>query len=211
MAFVARLCDVAPDGTSALVTTGVLNGTRRASLTQPEPMDPEQIYELDIELDCTAWRFAPGHRIRLAVSSADFPNLWPTPFPGTNRVYRGAGTPSRLLLPVVPIRQPDDEAAPTPAVAPVSPYTLGPDERPWELVHDVLGDRTGLRTVPETCAARPRRPSSPPKPASACGRATATPPMSWPRASTAGASSAPTAPSPWTPAARCGARPPRFI
>jgi len=29
----------------------------------------------------------------------------------------------------------------------VRPYTLGPDERPWELVHDVLGDRTGLRTV----------------------------------------------------------------
>jgi putative CocE/NonD family hydrolase len=75
MAFVARLCDVAPDGTSALVTTGVLNGTRRASLTQPEPMDPEQTYELDIELDCTAWRLEPGHRLRLAVSSADFPNL----------------------------------------------------------------------------------------------------------------------------------------
>jgi putative CocE/NonD family hydrolase len=147
MAFVARLCDVAPDGTSALVTTGVLNGTRRASLTRPEPMDPEQTYELDIELDCTAWRFAPGHRVRLAVSSADFPNLWPTPFPGANRVHRGAGTPSRLLLPVVPSRQPDDEAAPTPAVAPVSPYRLGPDERPWELAHDVLGDRTGLRTV----------------------------------------------------------------
>ena len=35
MAFVARLCDVAPDGTSALVCSGVLNGTRRTSLTQP--------------------------------------------------------------------------------------------------------------------------------------------------------------------------------
>ena len=105
MAFVARLCDVAPDGTSALITTGVLNGTRRASLDRPEPMAPDQIYELDLELDCTAWRFEPGHRIRLAVSSADFPNLWPTPFPGANRVHRGAGTPSRLLLPVVPSRR----------------------------------------------------------------------------------------------------------
>ena len=147
MAFVARLCDVAPDGTSALITTGVLNGTRRASLRQPEPMDPEQIYELDVELDCTAWRFEPGHRIRLAVSSADFPNLWPTPFPGTNRVYRGAGAPSRLLLPVLPIQQPIDNARPQPAAASVRPYALGPDERPWELVHDVLGDRTGLRTL----------------------------------------------------------------
>jgi hypothetical protein len=80
-------------------------------------------------------------------SSADFPNLWPTPFPATNRVYRGTGAPPRLLLPVVPFQPADDEALPAEPSTSASPYTLWPDERPWELVHDVLGDRTGLRAV----------------------------------------------------------------
>src|SRR5262249_26174239 len=78
---------------------------------------------------------------------ADFPNLWPTPFPGTNRVYRGAGRPSRLVLPVVPTRDGRDEAVLAPAPGGAAPYRLSPDERPWELVQDVLGDRTGLRTL----------------------------------------------------------------
>jgi uncharacterized protein len=94
MAFVARLCGVAPDGTGALVCRGVLNGTRRASLAHPEAMVPAQTHELAIEPDCTAWRFEAGHRVRLSVSSADFPNVWPTPFAGTNRLYRGC-TPRR--------------------------------------------------------------------------------------------------------------------
>ena len=92
MAFVARLSDVAPDGTSAQVTIGVLNGTRRNSLTDPEPMEPGEVYELHVDLDATAWRFERGHRIRLSISSADFPNLWPTPYNGTNRVYRDSRT-----------------------------------------------------------------------------------------------------------------------
>ena len=104
MAFVARLSDVAPDGASAQVTIGVLNGTRRNSLTDPEPMEPGEVYELHVDLDATAWRFERGHRIRLSISSADFPNLWPTPYLGTNRVYRDSGRESYLELPVVPTR-----------------------------------------------------------------------------------------------------------
>jgi hypothetical protein len=146
MTFVARLCDVAPDGTSALVCRGVVNGTRRASLTRPEPMDPAQTYELAIELDCTAWRFEPGHRIRLAVSSADFPNVWPTPLPGTNRLYRGAQTPSRLHVPVVPTGTGTDEAEYSPPQEETSEeHRHSPRQAPWEVVHDVLGERVGLK------------------------------------------------------------------
>ena len=145
MAFVARLCDVAPDGSSALVCSGVLNGTRRTSLTHPEPMDPEAVYELPVELDCTAWRFAPGHRLRLAVSSADFPNVWPTPLPGTNRVYRAEAYPSRLVLPVVPTKPVKNEVTFAPSPATVSVHQGTPDANPWEIAHDVLRDRTGLR------------------------------------------------------------------
>lgn len=172
MAFVARLSDVAPDGTSAQVTIGVLNGTRRNSLTDPEPMTPGEVYELHVDLDATAWRFERGHRIRLSISSADFPNLWPTPYPGTNRVYRDSGRESRLELPVVPTREtpktcatpdtayrlpgeathespagalPPDEMAYEPSAAPRTYPAVSPGVVPWEITHDVMRDRTGLR------------------------------------------------------------------
>src|SRR5215213_3583265 len=113
--FVGRLCDVAPDGSSALVTKGVLNATHRASHTDPSPLVPGQLYELEIELDATSWLFEPGHRIRLSVSNADFPNTWPAPTLSTSRLHLGGEQPSRLVLPVVP--EPA-EPVPTPVFAP---------------------------------------------------------------------------------------------
>lgn len=100
--FVAKLADVAPDGGSALIVDGSLNGTRRRSLTEPEPMSPGEVYELDIPMGPTGWVMKPGHRLRLAVSGADFPNLWPTPERAVNRLYRGGRYPSRVILPVAP-------------------------------------------------------------------------------------------------------------
>ncbi len=151
MAFVARLSDVAPDGTSAQVTMGVLNGTRRNSHTDPEPIEPGEIYELHVDLDATAWRFERGHRIRLSISSADFPNLWPTPYRGTNRVYRDSGRESYLELPVVPTREapagelPPDEMEYEPSAAPRRYPEASPRVVPWEIAQDVMRDRTGLR------------------------------------------------------------------
>src|SRR5262249_25496476 len=100
--FVVKLADVAPDGSSALIVDGSLNGTRRKSLTEPEPMTPGEVYELNIPMNPTGWVLQPGHRLRLAVSGADFPNLWPTPERARLRVYRDAEHPSRVVLPVVP-------------------------------------------------------------------------------------------------------------
>ena len=95
--FVAKLANVAPDGYSALITDGALNGTRRSSLTNPEPMQPGEIYELKIPMAPTGWVIPAGHRLRLAISSADFPNLWPTPYrasePGLQR--RRSSVPDR--------------------------------------------------------------------------------------------------------------------
>ncbi len=145
MAFVVRLCDVAPDGTSALVCSGVLNGTRRASLDHPQALEPGVVYALRIDLDATAWRFRKGHRIRLAVASADFPNLWPTPYRGTNRIYRRPTEWSRLSLPVWPLRVGTDEIAFAPGSA-VDPYALGPQEPVWQLIDDMMGQRKGLKT-----------------------------------------------------------------
>jgi putative CocE/NonD family hydrolase len=153
MAFVTRLSDVAPDGTSALICTGVLNGTRRTSLREPEAMAPGEVYELEFALDATAWRFAPGHQIRLALCSADFPNLWPTPYKGTNRLYRDTAHPSTLSLPLVLIRENDgDGDLPKNEIdfgfgENVAVYALTPDEPPWQIVRDLLGNRVGLQFV----------------------------------------------------------------
>ena len=98
----ASLSDVDPDGASTLVAKGMLNVTRRHSLTDPAPLGPGEPAELAIEIDATGWRFLAGHRLRLAIAAADWPNVWPTPEPGSVDVWHGAGRPSRLVLPVVP-------------------------------------------------------------------------------------------------------------
>jgi hypothetical protein len=100
--FVVKLADVAPDGHSALIVDGSLNGTRRQSLIDPSPMKPNEVYELNIPMWPTGWVIKPGHRLRVAISGADFPNLWPTPLPARNRIYRGKTHPSRVVLPVAP-------------------------------------------------------------------------------------------------------------
>lgn len=100
--FVAKLCDVAPDGSSALICDGSLNATRRSSLTDPKPLVPGEIYELDVPMNPIGWVLAPGHRLRLSIAGADFPNLWPTPESGKHRVHRGPDQSSRLIVPIVP-------------------------------------------------------------------------------------------------------------
>ena len=77
--WIVRLCDVAPDGTSTLVSKGILNGAHRDSNIEPSPLVPDEVYELEFNLKSMSWVFPPGHRIRVAVCNADFPNLWPTP------------------------------------------------------------------------------------------------------------------------------------
>ena len=100
--FVAKLADVAPDGHSALIVDGSLNGARRESLTDPKPMEPGAVYELNIPMLPTGWLLKKGHRLRLAISSSDFPNIWPTPERARLRVYHGGRYASRVLLPVAP-------------------------------------------------------------------------------------------------------------
>ncbi len=139
--FAASLCDVAPDGRSHLVAKGMLNVTRRKSLLEPEPLEPGAVVELGIEIDCTGWIFAAGHRIRLDVANADFPNVWPTPVPATSRVHRGPGL-SQLTLPVVPPQ--GSAAAPEFRVSPVAVARHASAVRQpiWQVARDVLTGRT---------------------------------------------------------------------
>jgi hypothetical protein len=76
---VARLCDIAPTGASLLVTRGVLSLTHRCRHDALTPLQPGTRVDVELRLDCAGHRFAPGHRIRLAVSSTYWPWVWPTP------------------------------------------------------------------------------------------------------------------------------------
>jgi hypothetical protein len=101
-----RLCDVFPDGTSALVTRGVLNLTHRSSHEHVEPLEPGRRYEVRVPLDVMAYRVPAGHRLRLAVSPTYWPWAWPSPAPVRLTLHGG-----RVELPERPPR-PEDAGLP---------------------------------------------------------------------------------------------------
>ena len=72
-----KLNDVWPDGTSALVTRGLLNLTHRVE--PPAPLVPGEPYEIEVEMEATSWVFPAGHSIRLSIAGNDWPNTWVPP------------------------------------------------------------------------------------------------------------------------------------
>ncbi|MFF5975666.1 CocE/NonD family hydrolase [Streptomyces sp. NPDC012769] len=98
---IARLCDIAPDGASTLVTRGALDLSGAVRTGETASYDIESY---DIELTGIGHAFAPGHRVRLAVSSTYWPWIWPGP-DAAGFTLDPAG--SSLTLPV---RAPTDDA-----------------------------------------------------------------------------------------------------
>lgn len=98
-----RLCDLRPDGTSALVTHGVLNLTHRDSHEFPAPLQPGERFTVRLTLDQIAYRVPAGHRLRLAVSTAYWPYIWPSPDRASVTITGGT-----LELPVRPTAQGDE-------------------------------------------------------------------------------------------------------
>lgn len=97
-----RLCDVAPNGTSALITRGFLNlCARDGAGSPPTSLESGEIYEVEIELLACAYRVHAGHRLRLMISGTDFLNMWPPPHAFEACVYRGPQQASCILLPTV--------------------------------------------------------------------------------------------------------------
>ena len=95
---VARLCDVAPDGTSVRVAFQVLNLTHRESDESPKRMIPGQRTRIRVELPDVGWSFAKHHRVRLALSTSYWPIVWPAPEPVTMTVFTGSSTFSLPVL-----------------------------------------------------------------------------------------------------------------
>jgi uncharacterized protein len=112
--FTAMLTDVDPSGYSRFLTDGIVRARYRNSTTKAEPLEPGKIYEYDIDLWATSNVFQAGHRIRLAVSSSNFPRFNRSLNTGeaamgatrmvkaTQKIYHDAAHPSALVLPVIP-------------------------------------------------------------------------------------------------------------
>ncbi len=92
---VARLCDVAPDGASVRIAHGMLNLCHRDSMEHPRAMVPGEVVSVTFRLDQMAYRLAPGHRLRLALSNSYWPFVWPSPEAGALTLSGGS-----LRLPV---------------------------------------------------------------------------------------------------------------
>jgi uncharacterized protein len=112
--FTAKLTAVRPDGEVINLNNGILRTAFRDSLSDPTPTVPGQPYEYHIQIWPTSYQFRAGDRIRLEVSSSDYPQFAPNPNtgqpfgltadqqPATQSILHDAEHPSVLTLPVIP-------------------------------------------------------------------------------------------------------------
>jgi putative CocE/NonD family hydrolase len=93
-----RLCDVWPDGSSTLITRGILNLSQRNGKSRPESMIPGEIVTLEVGLNHSAYVVPAGHKLRLAVSTSYWPMAWPSPTNSRVTIHSGS---SVLNLPLI--------------------------------------------------------------------------------------------------------------
>ena len=111
--FTAKLCDVYPDGRSINITSGIIRAPQRNGLDRWEELEPGKACEVTIDLRPTAIAFQAGHRVRLEVSSSNFPrfarSMNTTGADQSNKtewviaeqnVFHGGDMKSALILPV---------------------------------------------------------------------------------------------------------------
>lgn len=113
--FVASLVDVEPDGYCASLADGIVRGRYRDGTGEESFLNPGEVHEFTVDLWAVAHTFEPGHRIRLEITSSNFPRYDRNPNaevpvaaateddmrPATQRVFHDPDRPSHLSLPVV--------------------------------------------------------------------------------------------------------------
>ncbi|HET9305024.1 MAG TPA: CocE/NonD family hydrolase [Candidatus Sulfotelmatobacter sp.] len=111
--FTAKLVDVWPDGFAQNLTEGIIRARYRESQEKPTFLNPGQTYKFTLDLWSTSNLFRKGHRIRLEISSSNFPRFDRNlntgedqssarkPVQATNSIYHDAEHPSALILPTV--------------------------------------------------------------------------------------------------------------
>ncbi|MFC9739399.1 CocE/NonD family hydrolase [Streptomyces noursei] len=110
----AKLVDVHPDGTAVNLNSGIVRASYRASTSDPQPVVPGKVYAYTIKVWPTSNLFRKGHRIRLDISSSDYPQFDPNPNTGSwlgrstarrtahQTLLHDAAHPSKVTLPVIP-------------------------------------------------------------------------------------------------------------
>jgi hypothetical protein len=111
--FTAKLVDVWPNGFAQNLTEGIVRMRYRGSQEKPEFLNPGQAYKVDLDLWSTSNVFKKGHRIRLEISSSNFPRFDRNLNTGesgqfetrnvtaTNSVLHDSEHASALVLPIV--------------------------------------------------------------------------------------------------------------
>jgi putative CocE/NonD family hydrolase len=113
--WVVKLCDVSPDGRSINLQEGVVRSRYRDGATLDRPIEPNRVYEYRLTVGVVCHQFKPGHRLRVQVTSSNFP-AWDrnsntgdsldneTPFNwvvANQTIFHDGPRASRLDLPVV--------------------------------------------------------------------------------------------------------------
>jgi len=113
-----RLIDVAPDGLARDVSQGMVRARYRNALDEPELIEPGKVVKYTIRMNPTSNAFLPGHRIRLDITSSDFPNYDRNHNTAADQnadaklaiaeqtVHHGGTHPTRIVLPVIEARDP---------------------------------------------------------------------------------------------------------
>ncbi len=128
-----KLCDVFPDGTSALVSRGSLDLAFRSGVHgPPAPLVPGEEYDVTVVLDACAYAWSPGQSLRVSVAGSDWPNTVAPPAPVTLTVISGS-----VELPTLPGSWPAPSFSPGEAHSSESTEGVG-----WEIRSDVLARTT---------------------------------------------------------------------
>ncbi len=135
-----RLNEVRPNGEALQISYGVLNLTHRFGHEVPEPLQPGKRYRVRVQLNDNAHTFAAGSKIRIAVSTAFWPVVWPSPQPATVSLFTGAST---LSLPVRESQPLDAEARPLPPARHSRPHPVSTLVTPEP---EFIGSRVDIAT-----------------------------------------------------------------
>ena len=119
--WIVRLIDVAPDGLARDVCMGIMRARYRDGLNQSRLIEPNKVLKYTIRLGPTSNAFLPGHRIRLDVTSSDFPNYDRNHNTAANpnsdatlavaqqTIHHGQAYPTQIILPWVPSAEPSGQ------------------------------------------------------------------------------------------------------
>ncbi|WP_300013260.1 CocE/NonD family hydrolase [Pseudonocardia sp.] len=142
-----RLSDVDPDGRATRISYGLLNLTHRGGHAEPEALVPGRRYRVEVPLNAMAQSLAPGHRLRLALSTSYWPLAWPPPEPVRLTVH-----PEHSCL-VLPVRPDGPAEPPVPvfgepeAAAPAATTPLEVGRERWAVTRDLIGYESALEVV----------------------------------------------------------------